>query len=190
MGILALVCSDPFALKWGPGSGVVRRGGVLRYSPSEVILNELFRIELLNISRQPVQHFVIRSRQRKRPGVSASQANGRAGKEIFENGLSSASPQITPASFAPIQVAAATPCPANPMAKYMSSIFPECGITSKCKIQRAAPHELHFCVRKLRIDFDHSCARRSSALSRTVHSDSGKKAARPPKSMRLSGVSR
>src|SRR6266404_3012358 len=58
---------------------------------------------------------------------------GAAGNLMPSKGMSFGSPQITPASFAPNQVAAATPCPAKPAAKYMSSIFPACGITSSVK---------------------------------------------------------
>src|SRR6267154_1794563 len=59
--------------------------------------------------------------------------NGAAGNLMPSNGMSFGSPQISPASFAPNQVAAATPCPAKPAAKYMPSSFPACGITSRVK---------------------------------------------------------
>src|SRR6266850_4870014 len=58
---------------------------------------------------------------------------GAAGNLMPSKGMSFGSPQITPASFAPNQVAAATPCPAKPAAKYMPSILPACGITSRVK---------------------------------------------------------
>src|SRR6266478_1440487 len=58
---------------------------------------------------------------------------GAAGNLMPSKGMSFGSPQISPASFLPNQVAAATPCPANPAAKYMPSIFPACGITSRVK---------------------------------------------------------
>src|SRR5438046_5780386 len=59
--------------------------------------------------------------------------NGAPRNGMPSKGMSLGSPQISPASFAPNQVAAATPWPAKPAAKYLPSIFPACGITSTVK---------------------------------------------------------
>src|SRR6266478_787191 len=114
---------------------------------------------------------------------------GATGNLTPSKGMSFGSPQISPASFAPNQVAAATPCPANPAAKYIPSIFPACGITSSVKSSVPPQTNSTFASRS----FGYTLIiprRRISALRRTVFSVSGKNAARPPKSMRLSGVRR
>src|SRR5439155_127057 len=93
------------------------------------------------------------------------------------------------ASFAPKQVAAAAAWPAKPAAKYMPSICRACGITSIVKSR--VPPQTNSTFRPRSRGYTAIMPRRRiSALRRTVFSVSGKNAARPPKSMRLSGVSR
>src|SRR5205814_1963366 len=114
---------------------------------------------------------------------------GAAGNLIPSKRMSLGSPQMRPASFAPNQVAAATPWPAKPAAKYMPSICPACGITSIVK-SRVPPQTNSTFTPRSRGYTAIMPRRRISALRRTVSSVAGKCAARPPKSMRLSGVSR
>jgi len=109
------------------------------------------------------------------------EAEGRCGETGYgRRDCRRGSPQMTPASFAPIQVAAATPWAGEAYGKNACRrFFPECGHHIHCENRGvAAPKRIRLSRRatgdKLR-SFPCAGDRR---FSRTVLSDSGKKAAR------------